>query len=274
MNQTQLLAIDSILPTILGLGGLIFVAASLWPIGRDWPKRDRMAASGIGIVGLACLAAGVWLWLLLYNSEGHVLEVAPGTSVTTVVSVPASPAPRASASTGAAVSPAAIPTSVAASSTTVAGSGSPAASASASVAPTPTLALTPIAAVAFQPDTTAHGVVVAVEPFERGFMIYRDDTKQDYMLSQDKTFKVYPDTWVEGQNPDLGGKAPDGVKLVPGRGFGWLWASDPEVRNTLGYAVGKEMGMSASVSGDGTSTTIRADAVYVLHKDGTWNIGS
>ncbi|MBV8087607.1 MAG: hypothetical protein JO247_22595 [Chloroflexi bacterium] len=273
MNQTQLLALDSILPTILGLGGLIFVAAALWPIGRDWPKRDRVAASGIGIVGLACLAAGVWLWLLLYNSEGHVLEVAPGTSVTTVVSVPASPAARASAPAAASgvVSPAAVPTSGTTASTA---SASPASSASSSVAPTPTLALTPVASVAFQPDTTAHGAVVAVEPFERGFMIYRDDTKQDYVLSQDKTFKVYPDTWVEGQNPDLAGKAPDGVKLVPGRGFGWLWASDPDVRNTLGYAVGKEMGLTASVSGDGASTTIRADAVYILHKDGTWNIGS
>jgi len=142
------------------------------------------------------------------------------------------------------------------------------------VAPTPTLALTPIASVAFQPDTTAHGVVVAVEPFERGFMVYRDDLKQDYVLSQDKTFKVYPDTWVEGQNPDLAGKAPDGVKLIPGRGFGWLWASDSDVQKTLGFAVGKEMGLAGQVSGDGTTTTIRADSVYVLRKDGTWNLGA
>lgn len=277
MNQTQLLALDTILPTILGVAGLIFLAVALWPSGREWPARDRVATSALGIVGLACLAAGIWLWVLVYGAGGRTAQVVPTPTVTTGVTTPASPTAGTSASPSpaASVSTAGGAASAAASASASGAAAGASASATVSVAPTPTIALTPIAAVAFQPDTAPHGVIVAIEPFEHGFMIYRDDLKQDYVLSQDKTFKVYPDTWVAGQDPDLGGKAPDGVKLVPGRGFGWLWASNPDVQKTLGYAVGKEMGLTAQVSGDGSSTTIRTGTeAYVLNKDGTWKLGS
>jgi hypothetical protein len=123
----------------------------------------------------------------------------------------------------------------------------------------------------FQPENTpAHAAVVGVEAFEHGSMLYRDDLKQIYVLTLDQKFKVYPDTWKEGTNPDVG-YAPQGAsKITPGRGFGWLWASDPDVRQQLGLAIATEQGFTGSIAGDGTTTTIRADSTYAFNKDGTW----
>jgi len=102
-------------------------------------------------------------------------------------------------------------------------------------------------------------------------MLYRDDLKQIYVLTPDKKFSVYKDTWIEGTNPDLAGAAGDS-KLRPGRGFGWLWYSDPDVRQELGFAITAEQGFTGQIGGDGNSTTIRADVTYVFNKDGTWGL--
>ena len=277
MNQPQLLALDTILPTLLGLGGLIFVSAALWPIGRDWPKRDRMAGALIGAIGVLCLAASVWLWLLLFHSEIQApaqAQLAPGSSVTTVVSIPPN-AQRAPASPAASASALPTSTTTSASAQPVATSR-PASAAGPSTSPpaaaAPSISLAPIAAVAFQPETAApHGVTVSVESFEHGFMIYRSDTQQIYVLTGDKRFKIYPDTWTASQ-PDLGNLTPVAGKYRPGRGFGKLWNANPDVRQALGLALTPEQGFTGRVSGDANSTTIQADANYVLSKDGSWII--
>ena len=128
-----------------------------------------------------------------------------------------------------------------------------------------------MAAVAFQPETTQpHAAIIGVESFERGSMLYRDDLKQIYMLTLDNKFKAYPDTWVEGRDPDLGSATPEGAKFRPRRGFGWLWACNPDLRQTLGMGLTAEQGFTGSISGDGNATTVKADVTYVFNKDGTW----
>ena len=63
---------------------------------------------------------------------------------------------------------------------------------------------------------------------------------------------------------------PEGAKFRPRRGFGWLWASNPDVRQMLGMGLTAEQGFTGSISGDGNATTIKADVTYVFNKDGTW----
>jgi hypothetical protein len=274
LTQAQLLALDTILPTVLGCVGLVFLAAAIWPLGSMWrPYLGRSAA--FAVVGVACIAIGVWLWLAALRTAGTlIVQTAPppggSTSITTAQRPPSiSPSPAA----------ASAPASPSASAKPSAAAGAPAAAvASASagptaIPPTPTIpsGLTPVAPVAFQPENTpAHAAVIGVESFEHGSMLYRDDLKHIYVMTLDQKFKVYPDTWKEGANPDLG-YAPQGAsKVTPGRGFGWLWASDPDVRQALGAGLTQEQGFTGSISGDGTTTTIRADVTYAFNKDGTW----
>lgn len=277
MTQTQLLAIDTILPTILGVIGLIFLVAAFWPLGNAI-RRYAVRSTLFGVVGIGCVAVSVWLWLALLRTAGQIIVQQlppPGGSVTTTIAgaKPAASTPASGASVAPATSVAASTAPSASAAPTAASQTAPTAAPTSppSVAPTATLALTPVPTAVFQPENTnQHAVIVGVEPFEHGSMLYRDDLKQIYVLTPDKQFKAYPDTWNDTK-PDVGNLTPDAnSKVRPGRGFGWLWASDPDVRQTLGLALGGEMGFTGTVAGDGTSTTIRADATYVFNKDGTW----
>ncbi|HEY8693333.1 MAG TPA: hypothetical protein VIR57_11400 [Chloroflexota bacterium] len=278
MTQAQLLALDTILPTVLGCVGLVFLAAAIWPLGSV-PRAYVARSVAFGLVGIGCIAVGVWLFLAVLRTAGQLIvqEVPPPggtTSITTAQRPNAAPTVSAPLSTA----PSSAPASTAPSASIVA---SPSASVAASpstpaptvIPPTPTIPtnLTPVAAAPFQPENTpAHAAVIGVESFEHGSMLYRDDLKQIYILTLDQKFKVYPDSWKEGQNPDLG-YAPQGAsKVTPGRGFGWLWASDPDVRQLLGAALTQEQGFTGSISGDGSTTTIRADVAYAFNKDGAW----
>jgi hypothetical protein len=276
MTQTQLLALDTILPTILGVIGLIFLVAAFWPLShaiRTYALRSTLFA----VVGIGCVAVGVWMWLNLLRTAGQIIVQQvppPGGSVTTTISGARPPASASIAASGAAL-PSAVASAQAAP-TAAPSAASPAAPTAAPTtppAPTPTLALTPVPALTFQPENTnQHALIVGVEAFEHGSMLYRDDLKQIYVMTPDKQFKVYPDTWSDTK-PDVGNLTPDAnSKIRPGRGFGWLWASDPDVRQTLGLGLTGEMGFTGTVAGNGTSTTIRADVTYVFNKDGTWTL--
>ena len=249
----QLLALDTILPSLLVFAGLVFLAVALVPLAMSsssGAKPSILATSVTGLVGAACVVAGVVLWVQLLGSEtgATAASAAQVATSTAGASAAGSASPSASGATPAA--------SVTATSTPV---------------PAPTATLVPVAAIAFQPDNAGpHDVTVAVESFEHGVMIYRADTKQDYVLLASKTFKVYPDTWDTSQ-PASGGLTPPPGKVEPRRGFGKLWRADPDIRQGLGWGLSAEVGMTASISGDGKATTIRADSTYTLNADGTWS---
>ncbi|MGH2364763.1 MAG: hypothetical protein ACRDHX_08935 [Chloroflexota bacterium] len=248
----QLLALDTILPSLLVFAGLVFLAVALLPLtiasSSNGAKPSALATSVTGLVGVACVVAGVVLWVQLLGSE--TATAAPQAAQT------AASTPGASA-TGAA-SPSATGASASAASTST-------------PVPAPTATLVPVAPIAFQPDNAGpHDVTVAVESFEHGVMIFRADTTQDYVLLASKTFKVYPDTWDTSQ-PASGGLTPPPGKVEPRRGFGKLWRADPDVRQGLGWGLSAEAGMTASISGDGKATTIRAASTYTLNADGTWS---
>ena len=278
MTQAQLLALDTILPTVLGCVGLLFLAAAIWPL-NSVPRPYLGRSAAFGIVGVASIAVGVWLWLAVLRTAGQlIVQPVPPPGGTTSISTAQRPNSSAIASASVSTAPSVAPIASAAPKPTEPASAPAPAAASASAAPTaipptPTIPtnLTPVAAIPFQPENTpAHAAVIGVESFEHGSMLYRDDLKQIYVMTLDQKFKVYPDTWKEGQNPDLG-YAPQGAsKVTPGRGFGWLWASDPDVRQALGAGLTAEQGFTGSISGDGTTTIIKADATYAFNKDGNW----
>ena len=62
----------------------------------------------------------------------------------------------------------------------------------------------------------------AVQTFQNGIMLWREDKQQIYVLLTDGTYSSYPDTWVASQPPGGFFKPPSGL-YEPQRGFGKVW---------------------------------------------------
>jgi hypothetical protein len=83
----------------------------------------------------------------------------------------------------------------------------------------------------------------AILQFQRGWMLYRADTRTIHVLVSEAEGGSIPvgaawtfaDTWDESQ-PTGGGKGP-GELFEPSRGFGKIWREQPGVRERLGYAL-------------------------------------
>jgi hypothetical protein len=93
-------------------------------------------------------------------------------------------------------------------------------------------------------------VPIATQSFERGMMIWVSDPAgaagmiyaiYPHPRTGALTWTFYPDTWAEGVLvPDVG-SPPPGL-LAPAHGFGLLWATNAELRATLGWATAPEQG--------------------------------
>jgi len=89
-------------------------------------------------------------------------------------------------------------------------------------------------------------VWAAYEPFERGHMVWRSGAGEIWVLYDDGRYETHPDTWSEGQPVDIPEAPPEGL-VAPVRGFGKLWASQPEIRSMLGWATAPESGYTMLV---------------------------
>lgn len=113
------------------------------------------------------------------------------------------------------------------------------------VVPTATPTLPPPTA-SNQPTPTISEIQVAEQVFENGRMMWLGPTKQIWvMILSDEgkgQWKVYEDTFADGDmETDPSIKPPDGL-LQPSRGFGKLWRDNPEIREALGWATTPEFG--------------------------------
>jgi hypothetical protein len=83
-----------------------------------------------------------------------------------------------------------------------------------------------------------------VQDFQFGFMVWVPDTSTNgliYVFYVNGTYKRYPDTWVEGTDPESGGETPPQANLLePVRGFGKVWRDNQDVRTALGWATAAE----------------------------------
>lgn len=118
--------------------------------------------------------------------------------------------------------------------------------------PTATLepSITPTSTTTPTPDpfpTPVEGqVYVAEQRFERGWMFWLQPVGQIWVLTVNEQnqgiWSVYEDTFVDGQpeiDPEI--VPPEGL-FQPERGFGKLWRENPEVRESLGWAMEAELG--------------------------------
>jgi hypothetical protein len=92
---------------------------------------------------------------------------------------------------------------------------------------------------------------IAFQPFQRGFMLWRQDTGQITVAYADILTKtgapcqeVYRDTF-QGQPYEIPPGPPE--LLVPTLGFGWLYAGDDQLARRLGYATAEEVSRVAEV---------------------------
>jgi hypothetical protein len=138
--------------------------------------------------------------------------------------------------------------------------------------------------LAFECPLTRSHVWAAYQPFEGGYMVWRSDIREIYVLYSDGDYETYADIWQEGASVAIADTPPQGLQ-APVRGFGKLWANQPDVREKLGWAIAVESGYTMAVetiSGGsgrypGTSTwfTLPDNRVVTLYPfSSTWQLRS
>ncbi len=121
--------------------------------------------------------------------------------------------------------------------------------------------------------TAVHNPTIALEHFEGGLMLWRENTDQIYVLYGNGSWDSYNDIWLEGDPeyscPD---SAPSSSPPTPRRGFGKIWCTDSEVRSGLGSATDAERGFYGTVQDFRYGWALGADSgvILVLFADGSW----
>jgi hypothetical protein len=106
------------------------------------------------------------------------------------------------------------------------------------------------------PLALAYQTDVVTQAFEGGWMLWLSVEDPHYIyvfISNRNDFVRYADVFVEGGTPAplLATPAPAG-RIAPQRGFGALWAAQPQVRAALGWALnGEQLANGAAQDFDG-----------------------
>lgn len=131
------------------------------------------------------------------------------------------------------------------------------------------------------PINQSHSHDAATQDYERGFLLWRVQPDQVYVMHDDGRLGLYPmAVYPESvrQNPPGGDPnihPPDGLQQ-PVRGFGLVWRDNPEVRDGVGWAVEGEAradwyyGFEAQDFVGGTILHECRMGVRVLLSSGTW----
>lgn len=114
-------------------------------------------------------------------------------------------------------------------------------------------------------------VAAAEELFEGGYVYWRGDIRQVYILYDDGAWEIVAETWQEGE-PERGGEAPPANRVEPARGIGEVWREAPGVRARLGWAREPERGFTGLVQPFERGLALGSPSgwTYVLSGDGTW----
>ena len=92
------------------------------------------------------------------------------------------------------------------------------------------------------PSSAAQTVWSAWQPFQRGHMIWRQDNDAMLVLANAGEWKQFADNWSDQALSNSRGTPPFGMKS-PVRGFGYLWETEDEVYQKLGWATDSEKGI-------------------------------
>lgn len=112
-------------------------------------------------------------------------------------------------------------------------------------------------------------VWAAWEPFERGAMLWRSDTDESAIFFNDGSWRLAPAGW-NGEQPPGRGEPPAGL-YAPERGFGWVWGTNDDIFQALGWATAPEQGFCAEVQWFDRGYYLQSAAVPSCHPDGLFN---
>jgi serine/threonine-protein kinase len=117
-----------------------------------------------------------------------------------------------------------------------------------------------------------YSIWTAYEPFEGGWMVWREDTDEIWVLYHNHVWESFPNQWYEGDPtytcPDI---APNQSPPTPLRGFGKLWCTHAGVRNQLGNALSAETGSDSLLQDFDRGVIVKTGfGTYVLYADQTW----
>lgn len=120
----------------------------------------------------------------------------------------------------------------------------------------------------------------AIQPFERGLMIWLDQLQEDYIYllvygadEKHGTWQRYADTYREGEPESAGLTPPEGL-LEPIRGFGRLWREElggPDA--AIGWALAQEQGYVGAMQPFEHGLMLwnpLSGTTFVLQDDSTW----
>jgi hypothetical protein len=94
--------------------------------------------------------------------------------------------------------------------------------------------------------TSEEAVEAVYQSFEQGFMIWRSDTNEILVFSDDGTLERYPEPTYAGLPDADPSEEPPEDLLVPERGFGKVWGSQG-VQEILGWATVPEDGFTMTI---------------------------
>jgi hypothetical protein len=114
------------------------------------------------------------------------------------------------------------------------------------------------------PLRAAISVQAALQPFQNGYMIWRGDVAQIYVLSKSGSVNRFQDTWA-GEAITFPEAPPSPDLIQPARGFGKVWTENAWVRDQLGWATGPEQGYTMQVQSSGA---YRYPYLYMTWPDG------
>ncbi|MBN1564152.1 MAG: hypothetical protein JXA10_09950 [Anaerolineae bacterium] len=90
------------------------------------------------------------------------------------------------------------------------------------------------------PVGSGGAISMAAQPFERGTMYWRGDTRVIYALANNGQFWQVADSWNEGMPANDGMLVPPEGLQQPVRGFGLAWRNAPAIRDNIGWATASE----------------------------------
>lgn len=114
----------------------------------------------------------------------------------------------------------------------------------------------------------------AEQRFERGVMIWVQGLDRIFVLydgpDANGEWNSFTDEWNEGDPIDDPGIVPPSGFYQPGRGFGLVWRTQPDVRNRLGWAIAPEAALTTAYQ---TTARFRYNEAFIRALDGNvWRL--
>ena len=124
------------------------------------------------------------------------------------------------------------------------------------------------------PTGPAREVGTVYQAFEGGFMVWRQDTNEIYVMFKDGSAAYFLESDYAGLPEAAVEEAPPLDRQIPVAGFGKVWANGPNVRSKLGWALDDEQGYNARIQSVASGREPRPQYAFYLTLPGSEVVGS